>query len=117
MPSESLDPTATTRDLLDALDGLGMYPAEIARAVGVSTQTIRAWRTKNVRPRLDAAIALDDLRATAHILLLADKLDPEQVGFWLRSRNLSLDFQRPLDMIATAPGRVRAAAVDAVGKL
>jgi transcriptional regulator with XRE-family HTH domain len=104
-----LKPTATTSEQIRALEGLGLAPSEVARAASVTPNALRSWLSGKARPRPKAAIALDDLRATANILL--DDLEPERVASWLRGWNPAID-GRPIEVIGTAPGKVRAAAFD-----
>jgi len=91
----------------------GRLPAsQIARAVGVTVSAVRNWSTGQAEPRTDAAITLDDLRATTKALLDGG-MEPERVARWLISRDPK-SRQRPLDAIASRPTEVLAAAFDEV---
>jgi hypothetical protein len=109
-----LKPSATIQEQVLALEGLGLAPSDIARATSVTTHALRSWLKGTARPRPGATLALDDLRATARILLGSLQSDgrpePERVANWLRGWNPTLE-GRPLDLIAVAPGAVRAAAL------
>ena len=103
-----LAPTATTSERVRALLAIGLHPADLSRAFGLSSTALRSWGRGQAEPRPDAAITLDDLRAVAKILLDGD-MEPERVAHWIRSWSSTLD-ARPLDIIATDPMKVRAAA-------
>lgn len=108
--AELLAPTATTSERVRGLLGLGLQPIEIAKAVGVgSTSTLRNWIASGTEPRPDAVIVLDDLRATAKILLDGN-LEPERIVSWLMSRDPLFDSERPIDLLPSTPMRVLSAA-------
>lgn len=97
-----LSPTATvaerTRGLLKLLP-----PAVLADAVGVKVSSLRNWTVDQSRPRFDAAIALDDLRATAKVLLDGG-LEEARVTAWLTSRDPDVwEGQRPVELIRVDP--------------
>lgn len=109
-----LGPTATTAERVNGLLGLGLHPADIGTALGGTTaSTLRNWIAGDTEPRADAAISLDDLRATARALLEAG-LEPQRVVSWLISRDPRFEGQRPIDILATTPTRVLSAAFEQV---
>lgn len=107
--------SATTAERIDALLSLGLNPRELAQGLGVrSASTLRNWTSAGSEPRPGTAIALDDLRLTAQVLLDGG-LPPERVGNWLTSRNAEwLEGARPIDCVATTPMRVLSAAQSTV---
>lgn len=116
---DSFRSQATTAERVSGLIDLGIPPTDLARGLGVrSASTVRNWTTGGAEPRANTAIALDDLRLAAEILLDAG-LPPKRVGVWLMSRNAQwLEGERPLDCIASTPMRVLSAAQEtAIGML
>jgi hypothetical protein len=45
----------------------------------------------------------DDLREIVVLLIRSGAMRPRSVGGWLRSRNLGLDWNRPLDVLRAGP--------------
>lgn len=85
----SLQLQALTKDV-------GMRDVELAGLAGVSRATLARWRKEGdaERPR-----ALDDVRAIAVLLIRTGAMRPRSVAGWLRSRNVGLDWNRPLDIL------------------
>jgi hypothetical protein len=111
---ELLSPTATTAERVNGLLGLGLHPADIGTAVGGATpSTLRNWIAGATEPRADAAISLDDLRATARALLEGG-LEPQRVVSWLISRDGRFEGQRPIDILARRPTLVLSVAFERV---
>jgi hypothetical protein len=104
----SLAPAATTSERVRGLLAIGLHASEIARTTSVTVSALRNWSSGQAEPRPEAAIALDDLRSTAKILL-DDGMEPARVAHWLRGWNPQLG-ARPLERVATAPADVRKAA-------
>ena len=106
---------ATTQERVHALLAIGIPAAHLADAVGggVTVSTLRNWSTGQAEPRPDTAIALDDLRTAAWLLLVEGGMERERVGRWLLSRDPKTR-ERPIDRIATAPTDVFA---DAMGEV
>lgn len=75
---------------------VGMRDVELANLAGVSRATLARWRKEGdaERPR-----SLDDLRAIVVLLLRTGAMRPRSVAGWLRSRNIGLDWNRPLDAL------------------
>lgn len=109
-----LHETSPLSDQLDALtNGIGLRSRELTQVAQVSRATLSRWRKEEgaERPR-----RLDDLRAIASYMVRTGALRPHSVGGWLRSRNVGLDHQRPLEVIAKGEfPRVLAAAETACG--
>lgn len=105
---ELLKISATTSERVRGLLGAGLHASEIARTTRVTVSALRNWSTGQAEPRPDAAITLDDLRATAKILL-DGHMEPGRIAHWLRGWNPKID-ARPLEIIADTPMSVRAAA-------
>lgn len=109
-----LSPTATTGERIQGLLGLGLHLDDISTALGgTSTSTMRNWVAGATEARANAAIALDDLRATAKALLDAG-LEPRRVANWLISRNEKFEGQRPIDVLPANPSAVLSAAFERV---
>jgi len=109
---ECLRPIATTSERVHGLLTIGLHASEIAAATGVSVSGLRNWGTGQAEPRPDAAISLDDLRATAKILLDGG-MEQRRVAHWLRGWNPNLE-ARPLELVSERAMDVRAAALGAV---
>jgi hypothetical protein len=109
-----LAPTATTGERIEGLLGLGLHPDDISTALGgTSPSTMRNWIAGTTEARSNAALALDDLRATAKALLDAG-LEPKRVANWLISRNERFDGQRPIDVLPANPTAVLSAAFERI---
>jgi hypothetical protein len=110
---EMLARTATTAERVEGLLALGLAARELADAVGVaSSSTVRNWVSEDSEPRLDASIALDDLRAVA-LILLEGGLEPRRAGLWITSRDPGrLEGQRPIELVRRLPLEVLSSAHD-----
>lgn len=75
---------------------VGMREVELAALAGVSRATLARWRKEGDSERPQA---LDDLRAIVVLLIRTGAMRPRSVAGWLRSRNLGLDWNRPLDVL------------------
>lgn len=75
---------------------IGMRDVELADLAGVSRATLARWRKEGGSERPHA---LDDLRAIAVLLIGTGAMSPKSVSGWLRSRNVGLDWNRPLDAL------------------
>ena len=107
--TELLVPTATAAERTQGLLML-LPPAIIADAVGVKVSSLRNWVSGQSQPRSGSAILLDDLRATAKILLDGG-VDPGRARAWLTSRDpKAWDGMRPVEAIRLDPMDVLAAA-------
>ena len=104
MPDRHLRGPERTSRKIEELRGLGLDLTEIAGALGVHSNTVARWRRGHAEPRQSSAEQLEDLVLTARILSEEGELEPERVGYWLRSRSTDIDgWARPLDVIATRP--------------
>jgi hypothetical protein len=106
---DCLLPNATTSERVRGLLAIGLHASDIANATGVTVSGLRNWGTGQAEPRPDAAISLDDLRATVKILLDGN-MEQHRVAHWLRGWNPGLE-ARPLEIVRTRPMDVRAAAI------
>lgn len=79
---------------------IGLRDVELATLADVSRATLARWRKQGdaERPK-----SLDDLRAIVVLLLRTGAMRPRSVAGWLRSRNLGLDWNRPLEVLGAAP--------------
>ena len=75
---------------------VGMRDVELANLAGVSRATLARWRKDGDAER---PTALDDLRAIVLLLIRTGAMRPRSVAGWLRSRNVGLDWNRPLDVL------------------
>jgi hypothetical protein len=95
-------PTATASERIRALLVL-LPPAILADAIGVKASSLRNWASGQSQPRPGAAIALDDLRATAKVLL-DGKIEPERAAAWRTSRDPDRwEGTRPVECIRLDP--------------
>lgn len=103
-PVPGLAAVSPTQDRIQALLKMGMPPAELREAIGVSEATIRNWMEQTTVPRSRALRALDDLRTAVLALHECGIRGDEAVG-WLTSRNLGrwLRGARPIDMLKVDP--------------
>jgi DNA-binding transcriptional regulator YiaG len=85
------------RGVLEILTDVGITQAEMAKAVGASTRTVQNWVSGANPPRGKNAERLLDLHTIVDVL--RDSYTPEGIKIWLRSRNLNLDLQRPIDLL------------------
>jgi hypothetical protein len=84
----------------------------VAKATDVSPTAVRKW-IEGTEPRADAAMTIDDLRATVVVLLEAG-FEPVRIRSWLLSRDpYLLDSKRPVDCLASKPMSVLSAANNA----
>jgi len=99
-----LAPHSTTKERIAALLELGLPPAELRKAIGVSDATIRNWNEQATVPREGALRALDDLR-TAFVALDQAGISGSRAVQWLTSRNLGrwLRGARPIDVLRSDP--------------
>ena len=71
---------------------------DIARATGVRVNTVRAWLRHTQRPTGNQADRLAELSAIVE--RLAQSLEPDAIGTWLRQPLALLDDDKPLDVLA-----------------
>lgn len=107
-PFRALRRAVAADDIVRALGRLGFTQKQIASAAGATDRSVRNWAaTGAIRPAYDERI-----RELSEIsLLLSESLKPRGVTQWLNARNVLLDNERPVDLIARGEGdRVRGAA-------
>jgi transcriptional regulator with XRE-family HTH domain len=111
---EKLDEVSPLSDQLKAFSkDLGLRDREVMALGGMSRATLSRWRKDGDAERPPA---LDDLRVIAALLIKSGAMRPRSVAGWLRSRNLGLAQERPLDVLATGEfSRVLSAAESACG--
>lgn len=81
---------------------VGVGEQDIARLTNAQKRTIRRWLEGSATPRARSADRIDELRAI--VLVLGDMLDPDGIVAWLRNRNPTLEYRRPLDVLSTDDG-------------
>jgi hypothetical protein len=92
----ALDRAVEVRDVVNALAGIRLTQADLARATGASERSVRNWkRTSAIRPEYEER--LQDVRDIA--LILQDSLTPRGVGQWFRARNRMVGGRRPVELI------------------
>ncbi|MBK5218951.1 MAG: hypothetical protein JJE35_04080 [Thermoleophilia bacterium] len=111
---EKLDEASRLSDQLKAFSkDLGLRDREMMSLGGMSRATLARWRKDGDGERPPA---LDDLRVIAALLIRSGAMRPRSVAGWLRSRNLGLTQERPLDVLALGEfSRVLSAAESACG--
>lgn len=99
--------------LLAFAKDLGLRDRELTSLAGVSRSTLARWKKEGDAERPPA---LDDLRVIAELLIRTGAMSPRSVGGWLRSRNVGLEMERPLDALSVGEfSHVLAAAESAAG--
>jgi transcriptional regulator with XRE-family HTH domain len=76
---------------------MGLTPAELASALGVSPRTISRWRSGETLPQRAARTRLaelDDLNRRLH-----ETFEDEAVAVWLRAPNRFLGYVTPAEML------------------
>jgi transcriptional regulator with XRE-family HTH domain len=92
-----LGETSPLSEQLGALTkDVGLSDRELTALAGVSRATLARWRKDGDAQR---PAHLDDLRVIAVLLIRSGALRPRSVAGWLRSRNMGLSWQRPLDVL------------------
>lgn len=95
---EKLGEATPLREQLQAFKKtLGLRDRELSALTGTSRATLSRWRKEGDSQRPPA---LDDLRVIAALLIRSGAMRPSSVAGWLRSRNLGLEMERPLDALA-----------------
>jgi uncharacterized protein (DUF2384 family) len=109
-PFRDLRRAVAVDQIVHALSGLGFTQKQIARAAGATDRSVRNWATTGaIRPAYDERIR----ELTEISLLLSDTATPRGVTQWLSARNVLLDNQRPIDLIAKGESEKVRAAVEA----
>jgi DNA-binding transcriptional regulator YiaG len=103
---ESLLPTSTTKERLDAIVKCGLSSFVIARSIGVSESSLRNWNIEASRPRSDSSKSLDNMRTVMLYLIQQGGLHPERAAQWMSSREEVPPFEKPIDIIANNPEKV-----------
>jgi uncharacterized protein (DUF2384 family) len=81
---------------------VGVTERDFTRLTKARDRTVRRWLEGSATPRAESVDRIDDLRAL--VVILGDMLDPEGIVAWLRNRNPTLEFRRPLDVLTTPDG-------------
>jgi putative toxin-antitoxin system antitoxin component (TIGR02293 family) len=90
---------ATLSGVLDELiETRVIGPGDIAQVTGSSPRSVSRWATARAAPRRDSEDRLLELKAVVD--KLRSVLRDEPARLWLRSPNPSLDWEKPLDLIA-----------------
>jgi hypothetical protein len=84
-------------EIVQSLETIGYTQKQIANAAGASDRSVRNWAaTGAIRPAFN-----DRIRELFQIsLLLADTLTWRGVTQWMSARNILLDDQRPIELLA-----------------
>jgi DNA-binding XRE family transcriptional regulator len=96
-PLATLRRAVAANEIVDALETIGYTQKEIAKAAGASDRSVRNWAaTGAIRPSFN-----DRIRELFQVsLLLSDTLTWRGVTQWMSARNMLLDNDRPIDLIA-----------------
>jgi hypothetical protein len=81
---------------------VGVGERDISRLTQAQGRTVRRWLEGTAVPHPDSADRIDELRAI--VMVLGDMLDPDGIVAWLRNRNPTLEFRRPLEVLSTSGG-------------
>ncbi len=81
---------------------VGVTERDVTRLTKARERTVRRWLEGSATPRAESAERIDELRAL--VVVLGDMLDPDGIVAWLRNRNPSLEYRRPLEVLATPDG-------------
>jgi uncharacterized protein (DUF2384 family) len=73
-------------------------PGDIAHVTGSSPRSVSRWAGARVVPRRDSEDRLLELKAVVDQLRAVLRDEPARI--WLRSPNPSLEWEKPLDIIA-----------------
>jgi len=96
-PLSKLRRAVAANEVVSALETIGYTQKEIARAAGASDRSVRNWAaTGAIRPQFN-----DRIRELFQLsLLLSDTATWRGVTQWMSARNMLLDNERPIDLIA-----------------
>lgn len=87
---------------------------DIAQVVGTDQKTVRRWSKQETVPRGDQRKRLLDLATVVDEASLI--LKPDAIGAWLLQPNPLLNFERPLELVATGDYRRVLDALAALGE-
>lgn len=73
--------------------------ADVARVSGSHARSVNRWHTAQSEPRRDAEERLLELKAVVDLLRRVVRDDGARL--WLRSPNPDLNYEKPLDLVAT----------------
>ena len=90
----------TYAPLLDHLyEGSVVDAADLARVSASHPRSVVRWYAEETKPRRQAEERLLELRAVVD--LARTVMQDDAARFWMRTPNRDLDYQKPLDLIAT----------------
>lgn len=90
---------AMLSDVLDELiDTKVIDAADLAQITGTTPRSVSRWTSAKAAPRRDAEDRVLELKAVVDQLTMT--LRDEPARRWLRSPNPSLDWRKPLELIA-----------------
>ena len=72
--------------------------ADVARVLGMSPGSVTRWQSARNVPRRDSEERLLELKAVVE--LVRGVLREQPARLWLRSPNLDLGYEKPLDVVA-----------------
>jgi len=73
-------------------------PGDVAQVTGSTPRSVRRWMSARVTPRRESEDRLLELKAVVDQLRAVLRDEPARL--WLRSPNCSLEWEKPLDLIA-----------------
>lgn len=92
-------PMAVTSVLDQLLSGEVVDSTDVARALGTAPKSVNRWSAQKSSPRRNSEEKLLELKAVVDVLRTV--LSDEAARLWLRSPNADLDWQKPLDVLAS----------------
>ena len=90
----------TLTSLIDQLYVGGVVDtADIARVSDANPRSVSRWKAREAIPRRDAEERLLELRAVVDLVRRVMRDDAARL--WMRSPNADLDYEKPLDLVAS----------------
>lgn len=97
---ETRDGMTTLDSLIDQLCAGGVVDtADIARVSDANPRSVSRWKAHEAAPRREAEERLLELRAVVDLVRRVMRDDAARL--WMRSPNADLDYEKPLDLVAT----------------
>ena len=91
---------STLISLIDQLyEGGVVDTADIARVSDANPRSVSRWKSHEATPRREAEERLLELRAVVELARRVMK--DEAARLWMRSPNPDLDYEKPLDLVAS----------------
>jgi len=105
---------AYARKLEIIKEDAGLSRTEVAQILRTSPRTVVRWASRQAAPRGETRERLLELAVVSQ--RAAKVMKPEAVSIWLFEPNVFLDFERPVDLVASGQYRDVIGAIDAIGE-